>query len=282
MIEVLKPGLYTSIQDLGRFQYRSFGVPVSGAMDAYSATKANLLLNNNSDCSVLECTQLGPELQFSQATQIAICGADISPCINNKAISVNKVYTINTNDVLSFGKLKYGIRAYIGIKHGFKTELVLNSRSYYQPITLNKVIYKSLQIPYALQNIIGSQSYTSVAIDYAHYTTNELSVYKGPEFHLLDKAHTAHLLQKNLTISINNRMAYQLAEAFPNNLPSILTSAVLPGCVQLTPSGKLIILMRDAQTTGGYSRILQLTDQSINILSQKKTGDTVNFKFLRK
>ena len=75
----------------------------------------------------------------------------------------------------------------------------------------------------------------------------------------------------------NNRMAYQILPVLKNSLESILTSPVLPGTVQLTPSGQLIILMRDCQTTGGYPRILQLTERSINILSQKTTNSVVKF-----
>jgi allophanate hydrolase subunit 2 len=75
-------------------------------------------------------------------------------------------------------------------------------------------------------------------------------------------------------------MAYQLNELVQNKFPSIITSAVLPGTIQLTPSGKLIILMKDCQTTGGYPRILQLTAKSIIKLSQKYTRDTINFKMI--
>ena len=76
----------------------------------------------------------------------------------------------------------------------------------------------------------------------------------------------------------NNRMAYQFQELVTNNLKDIITSLVLPGTVQLTPFGKLIVLMRDCQTTGGYPRVLQLKESSINLLSQKKVGDKIKFK----
>ena len=78
-----------------------------------------------------------------------------------------------------------------------------------------------------------------------------------------------------------NRTGFHLVEILENNLSQILTSAVLPGTVQLTPSGKLIVLMRDCQVTGGYPRILQLTEKSINIFSQKIAGDTFVFSILK-
>ena len=75
-------------------------------------------------------------------------------------------------------------------------------------------------------------------------------------------------------------MAYQLDETIDSHSISMLTSATLPGTVQFTPSGKLIILMKDGQTTGGYPRILQLTDKAISILAQKKSGDHFSFKLI--
>ena len=85
-------------------------------------------------------------------------------------------------------------------------------------------------------------------------------------------------LKQQFTISVqNNRVGYRLEEPLENNLQSILTSAVLPGTVQLTPSGKLIVLMRDCQVTGGYLRVLQLSEKAINQLSQKTTGDKIKF-----
>ena len=73
-------------------------------------------------------------------------------------------------------------------------------------------------------------------------------------------------------------MAYQLEETLDTHAQSMLTSATLPGTVQITPAGKLIILMRDGQTTGGYPRILQLSDDAINVLAQKTFGDTISFQ----
>ena len=108
-----------------------------------------------------------------------------------------------------------------------------------------------------------------------------MEVFKGPEFEYLTLEQQAQLFNNKLTISnLNNRMAYQFKEPLKNNLNPIITSQVLPGTVQLTPSGNLIVLMRDCQTTGGYPRILQLKETSINVLSQKMTGQTLQFKLL--
>jgi len=277
MLKVLQTGLYTSIQDLGRTGYRKYGVPVSGVMDAYSANQANLVLNNSLDCAVLECTQNGPKLLFTQATQIAICGADMKPQINEKRVDLNKPLAIQANDVLHFGKLQYGARIYIAVKHGFKTGLVLKSRSYYKPITVQQTIVKDQVIEYETFYNKTAPSHSLISINEAHFNSPFLEIYPGPEFDLLTKMQVNNLFDKAFHIGINNRMAYQLEEPLVNSLPAILTSSVLPGTVQLTPSGKLIVLMRDAQITGGYPRILQLTEQAINQLAQKKLKDQVFF-----
>ena len=88
------------------------------------------------------------------------------------------------------------------------------------------------------------------------------------------------LFQKEFSIDQNNnRMAIQLKEELINNLDPIITGPVLPGTVQLTPSGKLIVLMRDCQTTGGYPRVLQLSSSGMDVISQKATGGKVIFTF---
>jgi len=104
-------------------------------------------------------------------------------------------------------------------------------------------------------------------------------VTKGPEFDLLTKRQTDYLFKKKFTIdNLNNRMGYQLKSPIPKmKKKEIITSVLIPGTVQLTPSGKLIIMMRDCPTTGGYPRILQLTDEAINRLAQLETGDTFTF-----
>jgi len=106
----------------------------------------------------------------------------------------------------------------------------------------------------------------------------ELEVFRGPEFDQLTDRQLGKLFSNKFSIAKeNNRMAYQLNEVIEGSTGSMLTSATLPGTVQLTPSGKLIVLMKDGQTTGGYPRILQLTDHSISILAQKRSGDPIHF-----
>jgi biotin-dependent carboxylase-like uncharacterized protein len=279
MVKVIKSGFYSTIQDLGRSRFQKYGVPVSGVMDFYSAKLANALLDNNESDAVLEITMTGPTLQFNCDTIMCVSGADISPILNNKPIKLNSIVNIKKDDILSFGKLKYGFRCYLAVFGGFQTEMIMNSRSMYKVITSQNVLFvnNELSISEHINSIIKSNA--SIKVNTAHFSSKEIKVYKGPEFDLLTKAQQQQLLSKEFTISKdNNRMAYQLVEPLKNNLKPIITSLVLPGTVQLTPSGKLIILMRDCQTTGGYPRVLQLKESSINVLSQKFTGNNIRFK----
>ena len=276
MIKVLKPGFYSTIQDQGRFGQRSYGVPVSGAMDLYSYEFANALLGNHKHDAVLEMTMTGAELQFLKPTIISITGAEMHPKLNNQPIAMFKAVLVKTNDVLSFGSLLIGFRTYLAVKGGLLTETVLGSRSMLKGITKAVRIERGDTI--AITDYSGLENSKNAKLNFKLKILSEtnLEVMKGPEFHKLSKAQQNDLFLHEFKVSkFNNRMAYQLLPLFQNNLESILTATVLPGTVQLTPSGQLIVLMRDCQATGGYPRILQLTENSINILSQKTTGNSL-------
>lgn len=278
MIKVVKAGFGNTIQDKGRFGFASFGVPVSGAMDSYSADLANTILNNNLNDAVLEINFGNCEFQFLVTTQICISGSDASAKINGESVLLNAKINIKKNDILSFGKPILGTRTYVAVKGGVKTEMKLGSRSYYPNITNESFIKKEDLLPIQTIDILNQKSSSSIKINKLHFSSKTLECHKAPEFDLLSSSQKEQLFDREFTISKDNsRMGYKLNETLKNNLPQMLTSAVLPGTVQLTPSGKIIILMRDCQTTGGYPRILQLTENAINKLAQKTTNDAIQF-----
>ncbi len=279
-ILVLSSGLQSSIQDLGRKSFRCFGVPISGAMDKYSAILANKLLNNDEGLPVLEMTCSGSNLFFEDETFIVITGANLSPELNGEPIELNLVHKVKSGDVLNFGKLVFGSRTYLGVKGGFLTETKLNSRSFYSGITKKDKIEKGDRLQITAYNPEFHASASKLKVKKLHFTTKKLEVTKGPEFNRLTKRHRLILFKREFTIdALNDRMGYQIKNKFPSIENSeIITSIVIPGTVQLTPSGKLIIMMRDCPTTGGYPRVLQLTDIAINQLAQKRTGDTFKFE----
>jgi biotin-dependent carboxylase-like uncharacterized protein len=278
MIKVLKPGFFTTIQDKGRFGFAAIGVPVSGVMDSYSADIANSVLNNSLEAAVIEIIFSGCEFQFLKATSICVSGGDFSPKINKNSIRLNQKISIAKNDILSFGKINFGARSYVAVSSGIKSEIKLNSRSFYKGITKNYTLTKGLEIP-ILENVHDvAISNSSIKIDDLHFNSTEITCSKGPEFELLNTDQRKLLFENLFSISKDvSRMGYRLNEVIENDLPTLLTSSVLPGTVQLTPSGTLIILMRDCQVTGGYPRVLQLSDKAIHILAQKTAGQKIKF-----
>ncbi|MER3317128.1 MAG: biotin-dependent carboxyltransferase family protein [Allomuricauda sp.] len=279
MLKVLKPGLYLTIQDLGRFGFRDIGVPIAGAMDVESVKRANLLLENDENDAVLEITMTGPTLQFDADTYISLSGAHIAATLNNEPIDNYTVVKVEKGDILSYGRLEQGFRGYLAIKGGFQSEKLLNSRSQFYPVTKEARVKDGEEIPYK-ETLAYEPKISEVKIE-EHFEKNTLKVYKGPEFSLLSDAQLSEIFAKSYTVSKeNNRMAYQLSELIAGHSHSMLTSGTLPGTIQLTPAGRLIILMKDGQTTGGYPRILQLSEESISILAQKKYGDELNFQLV--
>ncbi|WP_431135605.1 biotin-dependent carboxyltransferase family protein [Psychroserpens mesophilus] len=279
MVEVLKTGLYDTIQDLGRFGVQEYGVPFSGVMDLVSAKVANTILGNPVTNAVLEITIFGPQLKFHCATEIALSGADLNPKLNATPIKMNTRIQINENDVLSFGQRNYGCRSYLAVKSGFQTEFVMNSFSMYQQITSKSRLKTGDRLSIFKNNESSVNAYATLKIDKTHFQVDEIEVFKGLEYDYLSEVQQELLFKTEFTVSKDsNRMAYQVKEVIANNMESIITSLVLPGTVQLTPFGKLMFLMRDSQTTGGYPRVLQVREHSISQLSQKIFGEKFRLK----
>jgi allophanate hydrolase subunit 2 len=240
---------------------------------------ANALVGNNENEAVLEITMSGPKLEFQTEAIIAITGANLNPKLNSKEILNNRLLKVSESDILSFGNLVSGFRCYLAVSGGFQTKAVLGSKSMYTDITQYDIIKKNDFFSTVKSDISNEKQFSGLKVNDSYLKSSTLEVLKGLEFDSLTTIQKEKLLSKTFKVSKdNNRMAYQLEEHIENNLKPIITSPVIPGTVQLTPSGKIIILMRDCQTTGGYPRILQLTTSAINMLAQKFTGNTISFK----
>ncbi|MEM9649191.1 MAG: biotin-dependent carboxyltransferase family protein, partial [Bacteroidota bacterium] len=194
-------------------------------------------------------------------------------------VSQYQVLKIGKGDILSYGKMENGFRSYMAIKGGLETPVVLGSRSQYIPITQKKCLKDGDELHYE-ETVAFEPALSGLKVE-NKFHQNELEVFRGPEFSLLSDSQLAALFAQPFTVSEkNNRMAYQLAELLSGHKYSMLTSGTLPGTVQFTPAGRLIILMKDGQTTGGYPRILQLSEEAIGLLAQRKFGDSINFKLI--
>lgn len=278
MITVLNSGIYSTIQDLGRSSFANIGVPVSGAMDSYAAKIGNQLLHNKLEDAVIEITFGGCKFRFEKDLKICLSGANFSPKIDDKKVLMNSVLDVKKDAILTFGRKVNGVRTYLSVQGGLLSESILKSKSFYKGITENFVLKKGDQLQVNLSKEIYRNTFSKIKIGENHFKAHTIACNRGPEFDLLSSEQKKRLIKKLFTISNdNNRVGYRLEDVMENQLKPILTSGVLPGTVQLTPSGRLIVLMRDCQVTGGYPRVLQLTEEAINRLSQKGTNDIIQF-----
>lgn len=274
--EVITSGIYSTIQDNGRYGFRDIGVPVSGFMDCQSANLANAMLNNPPDSAVIESAIVGPSIKFHQHTYVVISGAQCEAMQNEKKVVANTVLEINKGDVLKIGRIFSGKWLYLAVAGGFQTERILGSRSFYKDISAYEKLQKGQILELTgdfptIENRTHIKSADTKKIQ-------SLEVYKGPEFDFLSKNVRHLLFSESFRLSAAcNRMAYKMEKQTLIAAKEITTSSVQPGTVQLTPDGELIVLMRDCQTTGGYSRVLQLSDSALCRLAQKTTSETIRF-----
>ncbi|SDA73984.1 biotin-dependent carboxylase uncharacterized domain-containing protein [Algoriphagus alkaliphilus] len=279
---VLKTGPGSSIQDLGRRGQANLGIPLSGAMDMKSFAWINHILQNEVNDAALEVSQPGFQIQFDSPTYIAIAGAEAIVRLNDQLIEKSNLIAIQSKDLLEIGAFLSGSIVYIGIKYGFKTPKILGSRSQYKGLTEDSILHKGTKIQYFMDSEASPVFNAKAKWSTEWYREEEILAYPGPDFHLLKENLREKLIGQTFRISQqSNRMGAQLLELLENDLPELPTNPVFPGTVQLTSGGKLIILLKDAQVTGGYPRILQLDVESQWKLAQKKPGSKVRFKLFQ-
>lgn len=279
-ITIIQPGMFTNVQDEGRYDYAHLGVPKSGAMDITAMRLGNQLMNNLEGSAVLECTMVGVTIRFEADSHFVLTGSRADAFLDDEVVVVGETAFAKANQILSIKRVHPGIRTYLCIAGGLQTEKVLGSRSYYAPLT-KSTVFKNQKIALGVSRY-GAQKFTRLrnvaALTHPGTQVPNIPVYEGPEFELLSNAQRQFLVDTTFTISKNwSRMAIQLEEPLLNSFASILTAPVLPGTIQLTPGGTLIILCNDCQTTGGYPRIIQVSKIGMQLLSQMGAGQKLKW-----
>lgn len=279
-----KSGLLTTVQDAGRPGFQSYGVPVGGAMDRYSARMANALVSNPKDGPVLEISIQGPQIYFLADAQIAICGADLSPVLDDIPIPNWETIKVKGGQRLRFGTRKSGCRAYLAIAGSWKLPSWLGSAGratlFPDKLTPDSTIHKgsSLSIEYhkpVVEKALPATKRPSFS------AKPILEVTPGPEFDQLGRYAIARFFGQTYTVqSSSNRMGYVLDPPLAHYTPDIrlISSGIIPGTIQIMREGRPIVLMADAQTVGGYPRIAVLVRQSMDRLAQCPPGEQVRFQ----
>jgi biotin-dependent carboxylase-like uncharacterized protein len=284
VFNVLNPGFFTTIQDLGRYGFLKYGVPISGAMDTFSLTAANLIVGNNPNDAGLEITLVGPELQALSNTQIAISGGAISPKINGENVPMWQTLNIQEGDTLSLGKMESGCRAYLAIRGGINTPLVLGSRSTYIRGGFGGIDGRQLKTGDVIErfDVQGLEFEYKMSEELVPQFTNHFRahVVLGPQDDMFTEKGVSTLLSSQYKVTLEaDRMGYRLEGLLIEHKgkADIVSDALLPGAIQVPKNGKPIVIMRDAQTTGGYSKIAVIASFDLSALGQAKPNDTVEF-----
>lgn len=286
-LEILEGGMLTSVQDSGRFGYRKYGVPVSGAMDDHSAELANWLVGNRKDHPVIECTLKGPRIKFLNEAIIGMSGARGSIVLNGKEQNINETIKVESGDVLKIGHLSAGCRLYLAIKGDWKLGKVMRSQSTclqagfggFKGRTLNSgdVLSWEREVDDVSQDEIPKKLIP-------HFSTRqEIRVMPGPEWAWLSENQQVNFLNSEFSISDkNNRMGIRLQSSFSMKVleKDMKSAPVVPGIIQLPPDGNPIILMKDAQSVGGYPRIAKVAEADVWRIGQLWKGNEINFSLI--
>jgi antagonist of KipI len=298
-IKVIRPGLLTTVQDLGRNGFQRHGVVVSGAMDPFSLRIANLLVGNDEAEGALEITIIGPKLQFEEDSLIAICGGNLSPEIDGKSLPEWRPVLIKKGCVLSFGAAKSGCRAYLAVAGGLDIPVVMGSRSTYLRAGFGGFHGRALKKGDMLQTRTPSdlsahflykklrsnpfaKSKWSVGSKLRPVTRNSvIRVTKGGQFDWFTESTKEQFFSSEFQVtSQSDRMGYRLSGS-PLELTKpqeLISEAVTAGTVQVPSEGNPIVLMADRQTTGGYPKIAQVITVDLPVLGQVKPGEKIRFK----
>ena len=285
MIEIITPGLLTTVQDFGRVGVMKNGFTQNGAMDRYSMAVANRLCGNCDSAPVLEMTVLGVTARFTQDTVVCVSGADFGAKINDKPIKRNKAYKINKGDILSMGAAKSGMRAYLAVAGGIVGEYVFGSASTNLKFAFGGHFGKKLQSGDVLS--IGTGAFPLGEIDKWEIPESEYSkdaqlrVVLGPQNEMFtDEDIRLFLSQEYEVTAQSDRMGIRLSgePLKSKNGMDIISDGIVFGSVQVPNSGEPIILMADHQTTGGYAKIATVISVDLPRASQLSVGNTVRFK----
>ncbi|WP_421775286.1 biotin-dependent carboxyltransferase family protein [Gracilimonas sp.] len=280
---VMDGGLFTTIQDAGRFGYRQYGIPISGVMDDYAYRLANQLVGNASDMPILEMTLNGGRYRFNTDSIIAITGADMHPRINDEDASLNTPLKIESGDIISFDYCQKGCRSYLAIQGQLDIRKVLGSRSTYVTGSLGGFEGRVLKKGDVLSWIEKKGGYTPEKVSeerFPYYSSKvELRVIEGPEWSWLSQNQKEQFLNTEFDVSPDsNRMGIRLKG---NSIQPIgrhmVSGPVIPGMIQLPENGRPIIIMKDGQAVGGYPRIAKIADADLWRAGQLWSGVQLTF-----
>lgn len=296
MIKVLKPGLATSVQDLGREGYYHLGIPPSGALDQYALSAANQLVGNPAGAAALECTLLGPELEFQQDALVAVSGAHMTPRLDGVEMHPDTAFSVKAGQVLRFDFPKAGARMYLAVAGGIDVPIVLGSRSTYALGGLGGFNGRRLvagdELPVGIASGKGRAGASlPMALRQAIGGEITLRVVPGLYYERLSEAAAQSFFAETWTVgSEADRIGYRFkggsALSFqPREQPfgagsdpsNIVDSCYPIGSIQVPAGLEPIVLHRDAVSGGGYAMIGTVISADLDLIGQMQPNQKARF-----
>jgi len=295
-IEVLKPGLATSVQDAGRPGYYHLGIPLSGALDQQGLVLANLLVGNDEGAAVIESTLLGPELRFDAPAVVAVTGAQAKVKLNGAERPRNEAFAVQAGDVLGFDFMLLGARMCIAVAGGIDVPLVLGSRSTYGLGAFGGFEGRKLLAGDRLP--VGTPSARArpgrgVAAELLPVLAKEvtLRVLPGIYFHRLQQDSVRSFFADTWSVgSEADRIGYRYKNGTPLKFiertppfgagadPSNIVDAGYPyGSIQVPGGREPIILHRDAVSGGGYAMVGTVISADMDLIAQMQPNHKARF-----
>jgi KipI family sensor histidine kinase inhibitor len=285
VLRVISSGMLTTVQDLGRWGFQAWGVPVAGPMDPWSHRLANALAGNDSGDATLEVTLLGPELQFDDERIVAIAGAEFDLTLNGRRVPSNQALLAPPRSRLHFGPRRRGARAYVAVAGGIDVASVLGSRSTHVPSAMGGLNGRPLMDGDELP--LGNPRHRPARLDrpvtpdtLPHGGPARVRILPGPQDACFERNAWSTLQSAPYAISsTSDRMGFRLEGRGLGHAPGadVISDATPLGSLQVPASGQPILLMADRQTTGGYPKIATVISADVGLAGQLGPGDTVSF-----
>ncbi len=284
VLRVVEPGLFTTVQDLGRPNAIAAGVPPGGAMDRFAHRAANLLAGNSETEATLECTLTGPHLIAERSCLVAITGADLDARVNGQAAPIWTGIFLGTGDRLTFGARRAGGRAYMAIAGGIEGERWLGSVATNLMAARGglhgRILKAGDEIGVAREATIPAVSGRDLPERLRpRYADHTLRAVTGPHLRRLDAEGRALLFGAAYRVSREaDRMGYRLeGPTLATSGEELLSFGLAAGVVQVPHGGQPILLMADHQTAGGYPVVATVVSASMPVAAQLVPGDELRF-----
>jgi antagonist of KipI len=281
-LTVIRPGMLTTVQDLGRWGYQHLGIPVAGPMDWYSHSRANRLLGNPPGAAALEITLLGPELQADGDVTCVVCGAEFALDAGGESPPPSEPFTLRDGQRLRFAERRAGARAVLAVRGGITLPSTLGSLSTSLPGRVGPFGGRAVKAGDVLP-AGPSDGPLGPACDPLALPAGgaSLRVMFGPhEERFTTDALEALTNGRFIITTESNRMGYRLSGPALQHSGSadILSDATPVGSLQVPAAGQPILLMADRQTTGGYPKIATVITADLPLAGQLAPGDWIEFR----